>query len=66
VLPTQHLTTPSSPSLTPQLEECWQRSDMAPSISLFERKFLAGCLKASKEQLGARSRGAAATPSLAF
>jgi len=49
-----------------QLEEGWRLTDLAASIELFEKSFLAGCQRSSKNQLGVKSREAANTPSLAF
>ncbi len=44
---------------TLQIEEGWRTTDLAPSIELFERGFLAGCQRASRAQLGMLSREAA-------
>eukprot|EP00983_Pelagomonas_calceolata_P089777 1157345-Pelagomonas_calceolata.AAC.18 len=41
------------------IEEGWRSTDLAPCIELFERKFLSGCQRSNRSQLGMLSREAA-------
>ncbi|KAF5828599.1 hypothetical protein DUNSADRAFT_17335 [Dunaliella salina] len=42
-----------------KIEEGWKATDLAPCIELFERKFLSGCQRSNRSQLGMLSREAA-------
>lgn len=52
-LPQQQLCEPR------KIEEGWRSTDLAPCIELFERKFLSGCQRSNRSQLGMLSREAA-------